>query len=714
MSERLPFLFELGVEEIPHWMITPALAEIEKLFAAFLEENHLDCEPVRLDATPRRLVLRTDGIETRQQDREEVIIGPPKSAGEGAATGFAKKNGVAIEDLGTETTAKGEYFALRRSVAGKETHELLAAALPGLIGRIPWPKAMYWTGKDGVRFIRPIRWVACLLGDQVVEFEVAGIRSGALSCGHRRMGSCEIAFDHSNYEERLKKNGVILSAAERKKRIESGIKKALKGTGYSLVPDAALLDDLVYLTEFPTPILGSFDPKFLDLPREVLTTVMRHHQRYFTLSGEDGSMAPAFVAVMNIKSDRLGYVRKGNERVLDARFNDARFFWEVDQQKPVAARVEDLKSVTFQARLGSYYDKAVRMKELAASLAGKLGADEAVCVRAAELSKCDLTTEMVKELTELQGVMGGLYARSQGEPEAVAQAIYSHYLPQSMEDPIPATLDGCIVSLADKLDTLCACFCIGLVPTGSKDPFALRRAAQGIVKILVESRLSLRHEDIIHEICQTMRPQMPLMPGRSVFGYATVVKASGKLDFEEQAFDFLQDRIRYYFREVRKFAYDEVNAVLAAGPADLVDCEDRLFALKMVRQTENFEPLAASFKRIRNIVRQAGQPAGSVDVNLLEHAAEKSLYGEVEELQPQVEACFASRDYIRALQLIATMRPAVDRFFDDVLVNAPDPGVRANRLSLLGRILNAFSSVADFSEIVTESTSESSNPSSSN
>jgi glycyl-tRNA synthetase beta chain len=677
MSERLPFLFELGVEEIPHWMITPALAELDKLFAAFLEENRLACAPLRFDATPRRLVLRTEAIETRQQDREEVVMGPPKSAGAGAAIGFAKKNGVAVEDLATETTAKGEYFALRRTVAGKETRELLASALPALIARIPWPKAMYWTGKDGVRFIRPIRWAACLLGDQIVDFEAGGVHSGALSCGHRRMGSCEIAFDHTNYEERLKKNGVILGAAERRKRIESGIKKLLKGTGSTLVADEALLDDLVYLTEFPTPILGAFDAKFLDLPREVLTTVMRHHQRYFTLLKDDGSMAPAFVAVMNIKADRQGYVRKGNERVLEARFNDARFFWEFDQQKPVAARVDDLKSVTFQAKLGSYYDKAERMKSLAAELAKALGADEAACVRAAELSKCDLTTEMVKELTELQGVMGGLYARSQGEPEEVAQAIYSHYLPQSMEDPIPATLAGKVVSLADKLDTLKACFSVGMIPSGSKDPFALRRAAQGVVKILVEGRLALGFDGLSKELS-----------------------------------DFLWERVRYYFRDIRNFRYDEINAVLAASPANLVDCEDRLFALRMVRQTENFEPLAASFKRIRNILRQAGEPAGAVDVNLLEHAAEKALHAEVEQLQPQVEACVAARDYIRALQLIATLRPAADKFFDDVLVNAPDAGVRVNRLSLLGRILNAFSSVAEFSEIVTESTTESSNSSS--
>lgn len=679
MSQRLPFLFELGVEEIPHWMVQPALAELERLFTAFLEESRLASAPVRLDATPRRLVLRSEGLEIRQQDREEIIMGPPKSAGSGAAMGFAKKNGVAVEDLCTETTAKGEYFALRRAVPGKETRELLGSALPSLIARIPWPKAMYWTGKDGLRFIRPIRWAACLLGDQVVDFEVGGVRSGALSCGHRRMGSCEIAFDHSNYEERLKKNGVILSAADRRKRIEAGIKKLLKGTGYRLVADEALLDDLVYLTEFPTPILGSFDEKFLDLPREVLTTVMRHHQRYFTLSRQDGSMAPAFIAVMNIKADRQGYVRKGNERVLEARFNDARFFWEFDQQKPIAARVGDLKSVTFQAKLGSYYDKAGRMKALAAELARVLGADEAVCVRAAELAKCDLTTEMVKELTELQGVMGGLYARSQGEPEEVAQAIYSHYLPQSMEDPIPATLAGKVVSLADKLDTLKSCFSIGMIPSGSKDPFALRRAAQGVVKILVEGRLALGFNGLSKELS-----------------------------------DFLWDRVRYYFRDIRNFRYDEINAVLAASPATLVDCEDRLFALRMVRQTENFEPLAGSFKRIRNILRQAGATAGPIDTNLFDHDAETALHAEVEQLQPQVEACFASRDYIRALQLIATLRPAVDRFFDDVLVNAPDPGVRANRLSLLGRILNAFSSVADFSEIVTESTTESSDTSSHN
>src|ERR1039458_164893 len=278
----------------------------------------------------------------QQADREDLVMGPPKSAGPGAAQGFARKNNVAVEALGTEVTPKGEYLALRRTVKGAETRELLAAALAGIIAKIPWPKAMYWTGKGGVTFIRPIRWIVALLGDRIVEFEVAGVRSRALSAGHRRMGSDEIAFEHANYEERLEKNGVILSAANRRERIQKGIKKLLRGTGLKLVADEALLNDLVYLTEYPTPLMGEFREEFLELPAEVLSTVMRHHQRYFTLTGGEGKMAPRFIAVMNMKADRKGYVKKGNERVLEARFNDAQFFWAVDRQRPLAARAPDL------------------------------------------------------------------------------------------------------------------------------------------------------------------------------------------------------------------------------------------------------------------------------------------------------------------------------------------------------------------------------------
>jgi glycyl-tRNA synthetase beta chain len=674
---KLPFLLEIGVEEIPHWMIAPALGELERLIGELLSQNQLDAVGLRLDATPRRLVVRASALQARQADREELVLGPPVAAAfkdgqpTGAATGFARKMGLEVEQLRREATPRGEYIAAVRKIAGRETSAILVEALPALITRIPWPKTMYWTGKDGVRFIRPVRWIAALLGDSIVAFELAGVKSGALSRGHRRLGADEIAFDHSNYEERLEKNGVILSAEKRRKRIQDGIRKLLRGTGLSLIPDDDLLNDIVYLTEFPTPILGGFDEKFLALPREVLSTVMRHHQRYFTLKTADGGMAPRFIAVMNMKADRKGYVKKGNERVLEARFNDARFFWESDQRKPLAARVQDLASVTFQAQLGSYLDKTRRVQDRAAGLAAKLGADVAAVTRAAELAKTDLTTEMVKEFTELQGVVGGLYARAQGEPEAVAQAIYDHYLPQSMEDRIPATLEGRVLSLADKLDTVESCFSVGLAPTGSKDPFALRRAAQGIVKILVDGRLQLPLDSIAPEVRE-----------------------------------FFAERIRYYFRDVRGFRYDELNAVFAAAPPALPDFEDRLVALNLVRQTENFEPLAASFKRIRNILRQAAWTPSQPDPALLQESSEKSLFEEFEKLRPEVEYCFAQCDYLRALQLIASLRPAVDRFFDHVLVNAPDPALRANRLNLLGRILTAFSAIADFSEIVTESTTE--------
>ena len=360
-----PFLLEIGVEEIPHWMLGGALDYLRTAFTALLEQHRLPATELKLDATPRRLVLRADAIPARQDDREELLLGPPKSAGEGAAAGFARKQGFDPAALRIESTPKGDYFAAVKKTPGRAVRDILAESLPGLIAKTPWPKAMYWTGKDGIRFIRPIRWIVALLGDQIVEFELAGVKSGALSRGHRRMGSDEIAFDHATYEQRLEKNGVILSADKRKQRILAGIKKLLRGTGLKLVEDKALLEDLAYLTEFPTPILGSFDPKFLELPAEVLTMVMRHHQRYFTLHDAQGNLAPNFIAVMNIKADRKGLVKKGNERVIVARFNDARFFWESDQKRTLSARVQDLAHVTFQRDLGSYLDKTNRCLKLA-------------------------------------------------------------------------------------------------------------------------------------------------------------------------------------------------------------------------------------------------------------------------------------------------------------------------------------------------------------
>jgi glycyl-tRNA synthetase beta chain len=656
----LPFLLEIGSEEIPDWMIPGALENLRSLFEEMLAKAGLTAQSITVDGTLRRLVLRAEGLPERQSDSEELVSGPAKSAPPAAVAGFAKKQGIAVESLVVQSTPKGEYYCYTKKIAGQPVSRILAEALPDLILKIYFPKTMYWTGKSGPRFIRPIRWIVALLGGEVVPFELAGVRSGTTSSGHRILGKPSIPVSHQTYEAALRENFVLLSAATRREKI----RKEIAALHSHPKPDSALEDTLVYLTEYPTAILGNFDPQFLELPKEVLITVMKHHQKNFSVEDAKGNLAPHFIAVMNIADDPEGLVRRGNERVLRARFNDARFFWDADQRKSLADRLPDLANVTFQAKLGSYLAKTDRMIDLVR----QLGGDE-FAIRAAQLSKCDLTTELVKEFTELQGIIGGLYARAQGEPEEVAQAIYDHYKPVSMEDSIPTTRAGQLVSLADKLDTLRGCFAIGMIPTGSRDPFALRRAAQGVVKILVEGKLPLSLSELLNK--------------------------------DPQLQEFVLDRVRYYFKDVRGYKYDEVNAVLASGWDNLVDVEKRLAAVQAVRPTENFEPLAASFKRIQNILRQAqftGEGQGIVS-GLLEPGPEADLYSDFERVRREA----AKLDYQRALETIASLRPKVDLFFDKVLVNAPDPNVRQNRLALLHAIRTESSTIADFSEIVTNS-----------
>jgi glycyl-tRNA synthetase beta chain len=636
-------LLEIGCEEIPDWMIPAALDYLKSHFPG-----------AQADATPRRLALRVTGLPEREADREELVQGPALNAPAQAVQGFARKQGVAVESL---AQANGKYV-FTRQIPGRLTREILAETLPAIILKTPWPKTMYWTGKNGPRFIRPIRWIVALFNNEVVPFEVAGVPSGNHSSGHRRLGEPSFPVTFETYEEALRENGVILSAAARQAKIESEIHVRIK-------PDPALMQTLVYLTEFPTVVTGSFDPAYLQLPAEVLITVMRYHQKYFSVEHHDGSLAAHFVAVMNTDADLEGLVRRGNERVLRARFNDARFFWDADQKRTLEQRVPDLANVTFQAKLGTYLDKTQRIEGLVAILGGD---DHAL--RAARLCKVDLTTELVKEFTELQGIIGGLYAKAQGEPEPVATAIYDHYKPAGMEDTIPRTAAGQILSIADKLDTLIGCFQAGLIPTSSKDPFALRRAAQGIVKIAVEAKLSL--------------------PIRSY------LQKDPKLE------EFFLDRVRYYFRDLRGFAYDEINAVLAVNWTSLPDVEARLEAVKAVRPTPNFEPLAAAFKRIQNILKQAGQalpPAQALNTALLEKGPETELYALYELTRIRIE----DLSYQEALGEIAGLRPAVDEFFDKVMVNVPDEALRANRLALLHALLTEFSTIADFSEIVTNS-----------
>ncbi len=643
------FLLEIGAEEIPDHMIEPALASLGA------ECGKLLGVATRVDGTPRRLTVRAEGVIEREPDSEEVVSGPSATAPAGAVAGFARKMGVGVEALQKTATAKGEYYTFLKKIPGRAMTGILAGALPGLILSTPFPKTMYWAGKGSERFIRPIRWIVALLGDEVIPFEIAGVKSSNLSSGHRTLGHKWFRVSVEDYEQKLRDNFVLLSADERYARI--------RDCEVHYHCDRPLLRTLTNITEYPTPIVGRFDEEFLTLPKEVLTTVMKYHQKYLSVESKDGALQPQFVAVINLDADREGLIRRGNERVLRARFSDARFFWDADQKRTLAERVDGLAQVTFQAKLGSYLDKTRRMEALVRELGG-----DADAVRAAQLSKTDLTTELVKEFTELQGVIGGLYARAQGENETVAQAIYEQYKPVSMEDSIPSTHAGRIVALADKLDTLRGCFQIGLIPSGSKDPFALRRAAQGVVKIIVEGGMPLELQPLL--------------------------KGDAKLE------EFIVDRLRYYFRDVRGFKYDEVNAVLASGWSDLTDVEQRLTAIQTVRPTPDFEPLAASFKRISNIIRQAQfSGAGQVDPALIEAGPEAALYAAYQQTLREL----AGADYQNSLQSIAALRPHVDLFFDKVLVNAKDEQVRLNRLALLSSMRREFSTIADFSEIVTSS-----------
>ena len=684
------FLLEIGVEEIPHWMIPGALRDLECGFLAALEDANL-CQGVEAatEATPRRLVLVANGVADRQADRQETLKGPPRDVAfdaEGkptkAAQGFAKRAGVGVEDL--EAGGDGRLLA-KRLVKGRSTSEILAEVLPAVILGIHFPKAMYWRGKSGARFIRPIRSLLALLNGEVVPFAIEGVRSGSSTFGHRRLGAGKIEVSGwEDYKQKLEENFVILSAGERRKRIERGYEEFYSPTTSNVRVryNPALLEDLVYLTEYPTVIPGDFDPRFLSLPDEVLETVMLHHQKYFAVEDENGKLAAHFVAVANLDGDPAGVIRQGHERVLRARFNDAEFFWQADQKRKLSERVEDLKLVTFHAKLGSYYDKTRRNQSLVAALAEVTGElsqqqyDDAR--RAAELAKCDLTTEMVGEFPELQGVIGGLYAGVQGESKEVADAIYDHYKPGAAHENLPRGPIGQIVAIADKLHTLGGMFRLGMIPTGSKDPFALRRAAYGIVLIVVRGELPLT----ISTLC----------------GLAGAGENTAELR------EFFLERLRHFLREEKGFKYDEVNAVLAAADHDPRDVVARCEAIKTVRSTENFEPLAVSFKRIKNILRQAGgieQFDGKlVDESLLESGSEAELFRTFEKLRPRVAEHKGRGDYVSALSAIASLRPPVDLFFDEVLVMSKEEGVRQNRLTFLAQLLREFSTIADFAEIV--------------
>ncbi len=708
------FLLEIGCEEIPARMIDAGAAELSERVGNLLTRERLGHIGLVTLQTPRRLAVLASDVAEKQPDITEEERGPSVNVAYSqgqptpAAYAFAKKVGVDLSELTRVVTSKGEYLAAQVTKKGRMTAQILAEALPKEISSIYWPKNMYWR-KRGEFFVRPVRWLVALLGDNVIPLEFDGVQADKRSRGHRVLADHEVVIASAGpaYSEALRQ-AKVLGRDEREKQIRQQLDSATRAVaGARWREDKDLLDTVVNLTEFPSVILGSFDREFLALPEEVLVTVMRDHQKYFAVEDAQGKLAPHFLAVLNTDGDPQGTIRHGHERVLRARFNDARFFWETDQKISLRDRLQLLKHVTFQKDLGSYYDKTMRVQRLASWISevvrqSGMTIRPGVAHKAACLAKADLTTELVKEFTELQGIVGGLYACAQkldqDLPEAtrlaIADAIYDHYKPESMEDSVPRSIEGAVLSIADKADSIAGMFSLGVIPSGSKDPFALRRQANAIIKTIAEHRLPLSLGQLFADARESYR------------GAEVEAKFSTQQDFTRAMTEFFHERLNFYLREVREFAYDVVNAVLTAGAGDAVDALSRAEAVSKVRPSPDFESISIAFKRIKNILRQARetgkQTADKMASSLLKEEAEEALAGLIPQTAARVEELRTEHNYEAALLEISKLRPAVDKFFDKVMVMVEDESVRANRLALLATLLKEFSTIADFSEIVTE------------
>jgi glycyl-tRNA synthetase beta chain len=683
-------LLEIGTEEIPARFLPPVMQEMAANLRKRLEQQRITMGEIVTWATPRRLALVAKDLAAGQSVAVQEIIGPPKAkafneAGQPtpAALGFAKAQGVAVSDLVEVDTPRGIYLAVSKSAAGRSTAEILPEILPEFIMGLSFPKSMRW-GSLHVTFARPIHWVLALFDGQVVPFTVADVTSGALTYGHRFLGPQAITVqDAASYVAALQKAQVIVDPAARRAHLEAELAQAAAGVGGEVVPNPGLLEENIFLVEYPSVVVGSFDRKFLALPDEVLITSMREHQRYFSLRGQDGKLLPHFIAVNNTLTRNPDVVRQGHQRVLRARLSDAMYFFQVDSKVPLENRVEALKGVMFHSLLGSSYEKMERFRELAAGLARQLAPQlEDKVRRAATLAKADITTEMVGEFPSLQGVMGEKYSLLTAEDPQVATALFSHYLPRHAEDILPADLVGALVGLADRLDTICGFFGVGLKTTGTADQYGLRRHALAIIRIL---RFQQLHIDLPEVVSQAMKLQKALI---------NCTEEEATLE----VLDFLQTRLQHLLL-AEGFSQETVAAVLAAGGGDLVDAVDKVQALEEIRKSPEFPALAVAFKRVINISR--GAEAFDVDELLLEYPEERLLLEATALMESEVAVALEQADYPAVCKALANLRGPVDAFFDQVMVMAEDERVRRNRLSLLARISATFLQMADFSRITT-------------
>ncbi len=686
MSAEL--FLELGTEEIPAGFLPVAMADLKRLLAKELKNARISCDDLRTFATPRRLAIAVSGVSSHQERQELNVAGPSVKVAfdsEGnptkAALGFARSNGVEVAELSRIETDKGEYLHLSKVEEGRPTSELLPEILPRLIGSLTFRKSMRWNDLD-IRFARPMHWIVALFDGVVVPFSYGNLESGRFSRGHRFMAP--EAFEVQNVEQYLaatENHFVIADPAKRRALIAEGVEQAAKQAGGRLNPDPALLDEVTYLVEYPMAVIGSFEERYLALPRELLITTMREHQRYFTLVDDNGDLLPRFITVSNTKVEDPAVVSRGNERVLRARLADAMFFWDEDRKVSLESRLDALKNVVYQTKLGSSYEKVLRFKQLAPGLARQFDpAAVALTERAALLAKCDLETGMVFEFPELQGVMGREYARLEGEDERVVRAIYEHYLPIQAGGELPVDSVGAFVSIADKIDTICGCFAVGLIPTGTADPYALRRSAIGILNIVLERGYCLSLSSLIQQSIALLESKL----NRPAAEVAAEVETFIRQRFFHQL--VAQGQPQDVVEAVFSIAFDEPGDALA-----------RVEALAAFRSHDDYQQLVIAFKRIGNIIK--GGVDEAIDSTLFEASCETVLFEAAQQAAEKCRKLVAKGNYGDALQTVAALREPVDAFFEGVMVMADDEGVKTNRLALLTSVARLLEQIADFSKL---------------
>jgi len=685
MNKKL--LFEIGTEEIPARFIAKTKADMKGYLEKTLKELHIEYKSIELKCTPRRFVVVIDELAENQATVEEELKGPAKKIAfdennnpSKALLGFLKGKDISPEEVYFKTVGKDEYAHIKLTKEGQAVKGLLKDIFEGMIKSTTFPKSMRWGGKN-IRFVRPIRYFVCLMDEEVIDFEIEGIKTGNITKGHRFLGSSEIVINTPDeYEAKIKENFVILDDEQRKALILEQCKAVADSLGGTLMMDEDLLEEVNYIVEYPTAFYGEFDESYLSLPKEAIITPMKEHQRYFPVLDADGKLLNKFITVRNGDSYAIDNVKRGNEKVLDARLSDALFFYHEDTKKPLEAYVERLDTIVFQQKLGTILDKTKRIQNLSEKIAKALALTLPNLDRAAYLSKADLTTAMVFEFTELQGIMGRYYANLSNEPSEVAEAIYEHYLPRFAGDELPSTNEGIILALSDRLDSVAGFFAIGIQPTGSQDPYALRRQALGILNIMMEKKLNVRLFDLLDLALEN-------------FDFEDMDKQSVKSDL----MSFFELRLKNLFTDM-DIRYDVVDAIINIENSNPFDLLIRAKDLDAWVKNNSVTEALQTFSRISNISKES--IAGKVDEALFAHDSEAKLNTAYNSIKAEVEAMLAKRQYVKALELLISIKDSVDTFFDSVMIMDENMDIRANRLAMLSNIRTTMESVADLSKIV--------------